>query len=65
MARKYVDCRESPSESNCTVSIAADSEKELMEAVVQHVVHVHAGEDTPELRKELRGMFRTEKPHAA
>ena len=36
MGRKYVDCREMPSESNCTVAIAADSEDELLEAAVQH-----------------------------
>ena len=29
MARTYIDCREFPSEMNCTVAIAADSEKEL------------------------------------
>ena len=38
MARKYVDCREMPSESNCTVAIAADSEDEVVEAAVQHAV---------------------------
>jgi hypothetical protein len=27
MARKYVDCREVPSETNCTLGIAADSEE--------------------------------------
>ena len=37
MARKYVDCREIPSESKCTVAISA-SEKELMEIAVQHAV---------------------------
>jgi hypothetical protein len=26
MARKYIDCREVPSEMHCTVGIAADSE---------------------------------------
>jgi hypothetical protein len=32
MTRKYIDCREFPSEANCTVAIAADSEAELLEA---------------------------------
>jgi hypothetical protein len=36
MARKYVDCREIPSQSKCTVAISADSEKELIEVAVQH-----------------------------
>jgi predicted small metal-binding protein len=54
MARKYIDCREMPSESNCTVAIAADSEDELMEAVVQHAVAVHGHEDSSELRDGIR-----------
>jgi predicted small metal-binding protein len=54
MPRKYIDCREVPSEKKCTVSIAADREAELLEAAVQHVVSVHQEQDTPELREELR-----------
>jgi predicted small metal-binding protein len=54
MPRKYIDCREVPSESNCTVTIAADREAELLEAAVQHVVSVHQEQDTQELREELR-----------
>ena len=34
MARKYIDCREYPSEMNCTLAIAADSEKEVPRNVV-------------------------------
>jgi predicted small metal-binding protein len=61
MARKYVDCRETPSVMNCTVGIAADSEEELIEAAVQHAVAVHSHEDTPELRDEIRqGIKETE-----
>jgi predicted small metal-binding protein len=58
MARKYTDCRELPSEMNCTVGIAADSEEELIEAAVQHMVAVHSHEDTPELRAEIKGMMK-------
>lgn len=54
MARKFIDCREVPSEMNCTVAIAADSEDELLEAAVQHAVAVHSHEDTPELRAMVR-----------
>ena len=53
MARKYVDCREMPSDSHCTVAISADSEKELMEVAVQHAVAVHGHQDTPEFRQQL------------
>ena len=57
MARKYIDCREMPSESNCSVAIAADSDQELLEAAVQHAVAVHKHQDTPEFRQLIKGAF--------
>jgi predicted small metal-binding protein len=69
MARTYIDCREFPSEKNCTVAIAADSEKELLDAAVQHAVAVHGHSDTPELRQQLAQLFKAGTPpleaHAA
>jgi len=65
MARKYIDCREYPSELNCTVALAADSEQELLEAAVQHAVAIHGHTDTPELRTQLRTMFKEEMRKAA
>jgi predicted small metal-binding protein len=65
MARKFIDCREYPSEINCTVSLSADSETELLEAAMQHAVAVHGHTDTPELRETLRTMFREEVRKAA
>jgi len=41
MGRKYIDCRDFPSDMKCTVAIAADSEAELLDAAVQHAVAVH------------------------
>ena len=52
--RKYVDCREVPSESGCTIAISADNETELLEAAVQHAVAVHKHADTPELRAMIK-----------
>lgn len=57
MTRKYIDCREFPSEMNCSVAISADTEKELMEAAVQHAVSVHHHTDSPELRTQLGSLF--------
>ncbi|TYR29434.1 DUF1059 domain-containing protein [Mesorhizobium microcysteis] len=54
MARKYIDCREFPSEMKCTVAISADDEEELVNAAVQHAVAVHGEHDTPAFRKEVR-----------
>lgn len=62
MARKYIDCREYPSDSGCTVALSADSEDELLDAAVQHAVEVHGHEDTPEFRNELRRMMKDGAP---
>jgi predicted small metal-binding protein len=62
VARKYIDCREFPSEMNCTVAISADSEEELLEAAVQHAVAVHGHDDTPAFRNQLRGIFKEGAP---
>jgi len=64
MSRKYIDCRQFPSEMKCTVSISADSEKELLDAAAQHAVTVHKHQDTPELRSQLRKMFKDGAPPA-
>jgi predicted small metal-binding protein len=62
MARKYIDCREFPSESKCTVAISADSEKELLEIAAQHAASVHGHRDTPETRAELRKLIKDGMP---
>lgn len=62
MDRKYIDCREYPSESGCTVAISADSEDEVVQAAAEHAVKVHGHQDTPELREQLRGMVKEGAP---
>lgn len=62
MTRKYIDCREFPSDSNCTVAICADSEQELLDVAVQHAVAVHQHKDTPELRQQIRQLFKEGTP---
>lgn len=62
MARKFVDCREFPSDMHCSVALAADSEEELLEAAIQHSVAVHHHADTPEFRQELRQAFKEGTP---
>jgi predicted small metal-binding protein len=58
MARKFIDCREHPSASKCTIAISADSEDEVIEAGVQHAVAAHGMQDSPDLRKNLRSMIK-------
>ena len=62
MTRKYIDCREVPSEMHCSITIAADREDELIEAAIQHAVAVHKHADTPELRKQIRQAMHEGRP---
>ena len=62
MTRKYIDCREFPSDMNCTIALSADTDQELLEAAVQHAVSVHHHEDTPELRKQIQQLFKEGTP---
>ena len=60
MARKSVDCREFPSESNCTLTITGE-ENEVVRAAALHAADVHGHKDTPELREQLRKMLKDER----
>jgi len=62
MTRQYIDCREIPSEMNCSVALAADTERELLDAACQHAVAVHGHKDTPELRQQIAGLIRQGTP---
>jgi predicted small metal-binding protein len=64
MARKYIDCREYPSEMNCSLAMSADNEEELLEAAVQHAVAVHGHQDTPQMREQLKKLFKEGVPPA-
>ena len=59
MTRHSIDCREHPSESNCSVAISADSKKELLDAAVQHAVAVHGHQDSSQLREQIGTMIKT------
>ncbi len=60
MARLFVDCRDYPSEKNCTIAISADTRKELVDAAAQHAVAVHCHRDSPQLREELARMIKSQ-----
>jgi len=64
MSRKYIDCREFPSESKCTVAISADSEDELIDAAAHHAVQVHGHQDSSDLRTQLKQAVRVGEPAA-
>jgi len=56
--RKHIDCCSYLSDMNCTISISADSDEELLEAAVQHAVAVHGHKDTTDLRTALQSMLK-------
>jgi predicted small metal-binding protein len=62
MARYYIDCRDYPSEINCTVALSADTKEELLDAAVQHAVAVHGHDDTPAFRTDLQCAFKEGMP---
>jgi len=61
--RKFVDCREMPSESGCDLTMSG-SEEHLVEAAAIHAITAHGHEDTPELREEVRASMKDEVPGA-
>lgn len=63
MSRKYIDCREMPSENNCDLAMAG-SDEHVLSAAVTHAVTAHGHEDTPELREQIRGALKEEVPGA-
>ena len=63
MSRKYIDCREMPSESGCDLAMAGSAEH-VLDAAVIHAVSAHGHEDSPELREQIRGILKEEVPSA-
>ena len=57
--RKFIDCREFPSEKNCSLKISG-TEDEVLDLAVQHAAATHGHEDNPEFREELRGLLKDE-----
>jgi len=61
MGRKFIDCREMPSESGCDIAMSG-SEDHLVEAASRHAISAHGHEDTPELRDQVRAGLKDEVP---
>jgi hypothetical protein len=57
MARKYIDCRETPNDKGCTVVIAG-SEDEVLDLAVIHAIISHGHDDPYELRRQLKPMLK-------
>jgi predicted small metal-binding protein len=55
--RKSIDCRDYPSEKNCSLKISG-TEAEVLDAATQHAVSAHGHGNTPELREQIRSMLK-------
>jgi predicted small metal-binding protein len=58
-SRKSIDCRNYPSEKNCSLKISG-TEDEVLDAAVQHAVSAHGHEKSPELRNQIKSMLKDE-----
>ncbi len=54
MGRKCFDCRGYQAGVKCSIVLSADTEDELVEAVVHHNCAVHGEKDTEEFRRMIR-----------
>jgi predicted small metal-binding protein len=57
--RKSIDCRNYPSEKNCSLKISG-TEQEVLDAAVQHAVSAHGHAHSPELRNEIKSLLKDE-----
>ncbi|MGZ3497891.1 MAG: DUF1059 domain-containing protein [Vulcanimicrobiaceae bacterium] len=57
LQRVKIDCREFPSEANCTLTIAG-TEEEVLKAAREHAVSSHGHADSEELASQLRAGLR-------
>jgi len=58
--RSYIDCREFPSENNCSLKISGTPD-EVKAAATQHAVTSHGHKDGPELREMITSGLREER----
>jgi predicted small metal-binding protein len=58
--RKIVDCREFPSETNCSLTIAG-TEDEVVRAATEHAISSHGHTPGPDLVNAIRSSLHDEK----
>ncbi len=59
MSRRVADCRDIPSESGCTLTIAGE-EDEVVRAASEHAVSVHGHDPGAELEAGIRAILKDE-----
>jgi predicted small metal-binding protein len=55
--RKSIDCRDYPSEKNCSLKISG-TEEEVLDAAAQHAISAHGHESSRDLREQLKSMLK-------
>jgi predicted small metal-binding protein len=58
--RKSIDCRNYPSEKNCSLKISC-TEEEVLDAAVQHAVSAHGQRNSSELRDQIKSMLKDDR----
>ena len=61
MERTYIDCRDFPSDTSCSLRISGTRE-EVLAVAAYHAVATHGHADSPDLRKQLGDALRPESP---
>ena len=57
--RKSIDCRDHPSEKNCSLKISG-TEGEVLDAAVENAISAHGHESSPEVRDQIKSMLKDE-----
>jgi len=55
--RKSIDCRNYPSEKNCSLKMSG-TEEEVLDAAEEHAASTHGHKKSPELREQLKSMLK-------
>jgi Protein of unknown function (DUF1059) len=59
MTRKWIDCRDYPDDTGCTLYLSGE-EEHVLQAAAEHAASFHGEADTPEFRAQLRSMMKDE-----
>lgn len=59
MSRKWIDCRDFPDDTGCTLYLSGE-EDDVVRAAAEHAASVHAKADTPAFREQLRSLLQDE-----
>ena len=59
MTRKWIDCRDFPDDTGCTLYLSGE-EDHVLRAAAEHAESFHGKQNNPELQEMLRSMLKDE-----